>query len=54
MPDPALSAAMERRYEQRESRAEEPYFVLKTGNNEIVGTSQMYASKRTQDGGCAR
>ena len=45
------SAAMERRYERRESRADEPYFVLKAGNNEIIGTSQMYVSKRGRDEG---
>jgi uncharacterized protein YegP (UPF0339 family) len=42
------SAAIDRRYDRRVSRDERPYFVLKAGNNEIVGTSQMYASR---DGG---
>ena len=45
------SAAIERRYERRVSRAEQPYFVLKAGNNDIVGTSQMYASREARDDG---
>ena len=29
-------------FEIRESRAGQPYFVLKAKNNRIIGTSQMY------------
>jgi len=28
-----------------------PYFVLKAGNGEIIGTSQMYGSESSRDGG---
>jgi uncharacterized protein len=45
------SAAIDRRYDGRVSSDERPYFVLKAGNNEIVGTSQLYASREARDGG---
>ena len=35
----------------RVSTDERPYFVLKAGNNEIIGVSQMYASREARDGG---
>jgi len=31
-------------FEKRISRANEPYFVLKASNGEIIGTSEMYSS----------
>jgi uncharacterized protein len=45
------SATIDRRYERRVSTDERPYFVLKVGNNEMIGTSQMYASREARDGG---
>ena len=45
------SAPIDRRYDKRVSTDERPYFVLKGGNNEIIGTSQMYASREARDGG---
>ncbi|KAB8048665.1 DUF1508 domain-containing protein [Janthinobacterium rivuli] len=33
-----------RRYVRLTSKADQPYFVLKAGNGEIIGNSQMYAS----------
>jgi uncharacterized protein YegP (UPF0339 family) len=45
------SATIDRRYDRRVSTNDKPYFVLKAGNNEIVGTSQMYASREARDGG---
>jgi uncharacterized protein YegP (UPF0339 family) len=33
------------RYEQRESSNGKPYFVLKAGNGQIIGGSEMYESK---------
>ena len=32
------------RYVRLTSKADQPYFVLKAGNGEIIGNSQMYAS----------
>lgn len=39
------------RYERRLSTANEPYFVLKARNGEIVGTSEMYSSSAARDNG---
>ncbi len=39
------------RYERLVSKATEPYFVLKAGNGEIIGTSQMYSSEAARDAG---
>jgi uncharacterized protein YegP (UPF0339 family) len=41
----------EARYERLVSKATEPYFVLKAGNGEIIGTSQMYSSDSARDQG---
>ncbi len=41
------------RYEKRTSKANQPYFVLKTANNEIIGTSEMYSSEAARDAGIA-
>jgi uncharacterized protein YegP (UPF0339 family) len=40
-------------YEKRLSGANQPYFVLKAGNYEIIGTSQMYLSTSARDTGIA-
>jgi uncharacterized protein YegP (UPF0339 family) len=46
-------SADELRYERLTSKASEPYFVLKAGNGEIIGTSQMYSSDAARDQGIA-
>ncbi|KAA0989208.1 YegP family protein [Dyadobacter aurulentus] len=33
------------RYEQKESSNGKPYFVLKAGNGQIIGSSEMYESR---------
>lgn len=38
------NAPLDERYERRTSSAEQPYFVLKAANHEIIGTSRMYDS----------
>lgn len=40
-------------FEQRKSTANEPYFVLKAQNGEIIGTSQMYSSAAAAEVGIA-
>ena len=45
------SAVIDRRFDRRVSTDDKPYFVLRAGNNEIIGTSQMYASREARDGG---
>lgn len=39
------------RYERLVSRANQPYFVLKASNGQVIGTSQMYASTGGRDNG---
>jgi len=45
------NAALPSRFRRRTSRAGEPYFVLKGGNGEVLGTSEMYSSAAARDGG---
>jgi uncharacterized protein YegP (UPF0339 family) len=45
------NAAIDAHYEKREARNGSFYFVLKGGNDEVVGTSEMYSSKGARDGG---
>jgi uncharacterized protein len=39
------------RFEKLASTKGEPYFVLKAGNHQVIGQSQMYASEKARDGG---
>jgi uncharacterized protein len=39
------------RFEKLTSNKGEPYFVLKAGNHQVIGQSQMYASEKARDGG---
>lgn len=39
------------RFDRRESKSGEPYFVLIASNKEIIGKSQMYASKANMENG---
>ncbi len=41
------------RYEIRESRKGEPYFVLKAANHQIIGQSEMYSSMAACKNGIA-
>jgi uncharacterized protein len=45
------NAAYESRFERRTSSKNEPYFVLKASNGEIIGTSEMYSSTTARDYG---
>lgn len=45
------NAPLEHRYDRRISQRDEPYFVLKAANGEIIGTSEMYSSNAARDGG---
>jgi uncharacterized protein YegP (UPF0339 family) len=47
------NAPVDERYERRRSRKEEPYFVLKASNGEVIGTSEMYASSAAMENGMA-
>jgi hypothetical protein len=39
-----VNGIIEDRFEKRISKADEPYFVLKAKNGEIIGVSEMYSS----------
>lgn len=39
------------RYERKESKDKEPYFVLKASNGQIIGSSEMYSSTAAMENG---
>ncbi len=45
------NAQKEERFEKLESSAGEPYFVLKAGNHEVIGRSEMYSSNQACQNG---
>lgn len=45
------NAADDARYERLNSTKAEPYFVLKAGNHQVIGQSQMYGSEKARDNG---
>ncbi len=45
------NAADDTRYDRLTSKSEKPYFVLKAGNHQIIGQSQMYESVAARDNG---
>jgi uncharacterized protein len=47
------NAGNDQRYERRTSAANQPYFVLKAANGEIIGVSEMYGSTTARDSGIA-
>jgi uncharacterized protein len=47
------NAPQDARYEKKMSVKNQPYFVLKAGNHEIIGTSEMYSSEAARDNGIA-
>lgn len=38
-------------YDRRESKKEEPYFVLKATNGQVIGNSEMYSSTSAMENG---
>ena len=45
------NAALPERFDRRESKAGEPYFVLTAGNGQIIGQSEMYSSAAAMENG---
>jgi uncharacterized protein YegP (UPF0339 family) len=45
------NAVVDARYERRDARDGTVYFVLKAGNGEIVGTSEMYSGSSARERG---
>ncbi len=46
-----VNAPSDGRYDRRKSSKDEPYFVLKAANGEIIGTSEMYSSTSAMENG---
>ncbi len=47
------NAADEGRFERKEAKNGNPYFVLKAGNGQVIGTSEMYSGEAARDNGIA-
>lgn len=47
------NAADEARFERKEAKNGAPYFVLKAGNGQVIGQSEMYSSEASRDNGIA-
>jgi uncharacterized protein YegP (UPF0339 family) len=45
------NAPIDSRYDRRTSGKNQPYFVLKAGNNEPLGKSEMYSSSAAMENG---
>ena len=45
------NSPQEARYERKDASDGRPYFVLKAGNHQVIGTSQMYKDAATRDAG---
>ena len=45
------NAAVAERFEKLTSNNGKPYFVLKAGNHEVIGRSEMYESEEARDNG---
>ena len=47
------NAPLDARYDKRTSKNQQPDFVLKAANGEIIGTSETYSSTAAMDNGIA-
>ena len=45
------NSALDDRYDRRESKKGEPYFVLLAANKQIIGQSEMYSSTTAMENG---
>lgn len=45
------NASDDGRYERKESKKGEPYFVLKAGNGQVIGMSEMYSAAAAMENG---
>ena len=45
------NAASDGRYDRLKGKDGSPYFVLKAGNHQVIGQSQMYAGEKARDNG---
>jgi hypothetical protein len=42
-----------KRYEKKTNKGGKPFFVLKAGNNQVVGQSEAYETEKSRDAGIA-
>lgn len=47
------NSVLDERYEKKVSTNNKPFFVLKAGNHEVIGKSEMYESETARDNGIA-
>jgi uncharacterized protein YegP (UPF0339 family) len=47
------NSPLDERYDRKDASDGRPYFNLKAGNHQIIGTSQMYKDAAGRDGGIA-
>lgn len=47
------NCGLDERYDRKDSSNDKFYFNLKAVNHQVIGTSQMYASKQSRDRGIA-
>jgi uncharacterized protein YegP (UPF0339 family) len=47
------NSPLDARYEKKVSSNGKPYFNLKAANQQVIGSSQMYASEQARDAGIA-
>lgn len=47
------NSPLDERYERKETSDGRPFFNLKAGNHQVIGTSQLYAAKASRDAGIA-
>lgn len=47
------NCTIDSRYERKTSSNGKPFFNLKAGNNEVIGSSQMYSSESSREDGIA-
>jgi uncharacterized protein len=45
------NAVMADHFKRLKSKKNEPYFVLRAGNNQVIGRSEMYASDKAMESG---
>jgi len=47
------NAPVDARYGKKTSASGKPFFVLKAGNNQVIGQSEMYENEKARDAGIA-
>jgi uncharacterized protein YegP (UPF0339 family) len=47
------NSPLDERYDRKTSSSGKPFFTLKAGNHQVIGTSEMYSSEGARDKGIA-